>query len=72
MWYEKIYKNICIDCRYCAPVASNKLIYFDEIYDFLQNEGDKEEHEKWNCIIWNQGGEKNGYRSPCNFFTENL
>lgn len=30
-----------IDCGYCAPLTSNKLIYFDEIYDFLQNEGDK-------------------------------
>lgn len=32
-----------IDCGYCAPLTSNKLIYFDEIYDFLQNEGDKME-----------------------------
>lgn len=30
-----------IDCGYCAPVTSNKLRYFDEIYDFLQNEGDE-------------------------------
>lgn len=32
-----------IDCGYCAPLTSNKLIYFDEIYNFLQNEGDKME-----------------------------
>lgn len=32
-----------IDCGYCAPLTSSKLIYFDEIYDFLQNEGDKVE-----------------------------
>lgn len=32
-----------IDCGYCTPLTSNKLIYFDEIYDFLQNEGDEVE-----------------------------
>lgn len=32
-----------IDCGYCAPLTSNKLIYFDEIYDFLQNKGDEVE-----------------------------
>lgn len=32
-----------IDCGYCAPVTSGRLLqYFDEIYDFLQNEGDEE------------------------------
>ncbi len=35
-----------IDCGYCAPLTSNKLIYFDEIYDFLQNEGDRVEIDK--------------------------
>lgn len=32
-----------IDCGYCEPVTSERLHYFDEIYDFLQNEGDEEE-----------------------------
>ena len=32
-----------IDCGYCAPLTPNKLIYFDEIHDFLQNEGDEVE-----------------------------
>ena len=32
-----------IDCGYCAPVTSNRLRYFDEIYDFLLKEGDKVE-----------------------------
>lgn len=32
-----------IDCGYCAPVTSNKLHDFGEIYDFLQNEGDEVE-----------------------------
>ena len=35
-----------IDCGYCAQLTSNKLIYFDEIYDFLQNEGDEVEMDK--------------------------
>lgn len=35
-----------IDCGYCAPLTSNKLIYFDEIYDFLQNKGDELEIDK--------------------------
>lgn len=31
-----------IDCGYCKPLTSNKLRYFDELYDFLQkNEGDE-------------------------------
>ena len=31
-----------IDYGYCAAVTSNKLRYFDELYDFLQkNEGDE-------------------------------
>lgn len=40
----------CKDCmmfdgeyRYCAPVTSNRLRYFDEIYDFLLKEDDKVE-----------------------------
>lgn len=34
-----------IDCGYLASVTPESLLcYFDEIYDFLQNEGD-EEHE---------------------------
>lgn len=37
-WYEDL-----IDCGYCAPVTSNRLRYFDEIYDFLLKEGDKVE-----------------------------
>lgn len=32
-----------IDCGYCAPLTSNKLRDFGEIYDFLQNEGDEVE-----------------------------
>ena len=32
-----------IDCGYCAPVTSNRLRYFDEIYDFLLKEDDKVE-----------------------------
>lgn len=35
-----------IDCGYCEPVTFNKLRYFDEIYDFLQNEGDKAEMDE--------------------------
>lgn len=32
-----------IDYGYCAPVTSNRLHYFDEIYDFLLKEDDKME-----------------------------
>lgn len=31
-----------IDCGYCGPVTSKRLRYFDEIYDMLLFEGDKE------------------------------
>ena len=32
-----------IDCGYCASVTPGRLLqYFDEIYDYLQNEGDEE------------------------------
>lgn len=34
-----------IDCRYCEPMTSERLCYFNEIYDFLQNEGDEETDE---------------------------
>lgn len=32
-----------IDYGYCAPVTSNRLCYFNEIYDFLLKEDDKVE-----------------------------
>ena len=34
-----------IDCGYCGPITSKNLLYFDEIHNFLQNEGGEEEDE---------------------------